>query len=133
MIDNLFAKLGAIMYVLWGLLHLEAARKVFELGATLAPGDLQGRIYQNAWNLLFFAVFALAVGLWMNWKNNRQGYWLNLAATSAADVGFILFILIPGYVSLFPGIMGPVLWLLAVIFSTLGTFTQSTKLTGAAK
>jgi len=51
---NIFAKLGAITYVLWGGLHIEAARKVYVLGQTLDPGMVQGRIYQGAWNLLFF-------------------------------------------------------------------------------
>jgi len=35
---KLFAKLGAITYVLWGLLHIEAARKVYLLGQSLEAG-----------------------------------------------------------------------------------------------
>ncbi len=46
--NNLFAKSGSILYVLWGILHLEAARKVYLLGNTLDPGIVQGRIYQDA-------------------------------------------------------------------------------------
>jgi len=41
---NLFAKLGAITYVLWGLLHIEAARRVYMLGQSLEPGMLKARI-----------------------------------------------------------------------------------------
>ena len=115
-----FAKIGAVMYVLWGLFHLLAARLQFVLGQTLEPGVVQGRIYQNAWNLLFFTVFSIVVGLLLNWKNGRLGYWLNLVVVSAADVGFVLFVLIPGHVPMVPGAAGPLLWILAVIFSTLG-------------
>ncbi|WP_028110153.1 hypothetical protein [Ferrimonas futtsuensis] len=117
--SNVWAKLGAITYVLWGVLHLEAARRVFLLGQTLDAGMVQGRIYQDAWNLLFFAVFGIVVALYLNWKNSRLGYWLNLIVVSAIDVGFIAFVLLPGYLPMIPGALGPLLWVLAVFFSTV--------------
>lgn len=122
---NLFAKLGAVTYVLWGLLHIQAARLVYMLGQTLEPGMVQGRIYQGAWNLLFFALFGIVVAILLNWKNSRLGYWLNLVVVSAADIGFIVAILMPGYVPLFPGGIGPLLWVLALVFSTLGILKAS--------
>jgi len=124
---NLFAKLGAISYLLWGILHIEAARKVYQLGQILDPGMVQGRIFQDAWNLLFFALFGSVVAITLNWNNSRLGYWLNLIMVSAADLGFILFVLIPGYLPLMPGAIGPLLWLIALTFSTLaiiGTHNQ---------
>ncbi|NOR19150.1 MAG: hypothetical protein GQ538_03575 [Xanthomonadales bacterium] len=115
----ILARIGAILYVLWGLLHIVAAYKVFALGQSLEQGMVQGRLYQNAWNLLFFALFGVAVAVFYNWRNSKIGYWLNLAVVSAGDIGFIITILIPGYLSLFPGSLGPILWLLALAFSTL--------------
>jgi hypothetical protein len=117
---NLFAKLGAVTYVLWGLLHIQAARLVYMLGASLEPGMVQGRIYQDAWNLLFFALFGIVVAVWLNWNNSRLGYWLNLIVVTAADLGFIFYVLVPGYAPLVPAGLGPLLWILAIIFSTLG-------------
>ena len=117
---NLFAKLGAVTYVLWGLLHIQAARLVYALGASLEPGMIQGRIYQDAWNLLFFALFGIVVAVWLNWNNSRLGYWLNLIVVTAADLGFIFYVLVPGYAPLVPAGLGPLLWILAIIFSTLG-------------
>jgi len=117
---TVFAKLGWITYVLWGLLHLEAARRVYMLGQSIDPGMIQGRIYQDAWSLLFFAIFGIIVAVYLNWRNSYLGYWLNLIVVSAADLGYILFVLIPGYVPLVPGGLGPLLWVLAIIFSTLG-------------
>ena len=122
---NLFAKLGAVTYVLWGLLHIQAARLVYMLGQTLEPGMVQGRIYQGAWNLLFFALFGIVVAILLNWKNSRLGYWLNLVVVSAADIGFVVAILMPGYVPLVPGGIGPLLWLLALVLSTLGILKTS--------
>jgi len=45
---------GAICYALWGSLHLQAAYAVYHMGAALEPGMVQGRVFQDAWNLLFF-------------------------------------------------------------------------------
>jgi len=95
------------------------------LGQSLEPGMVQGRIYQGAWNLLFFALFAIVVAILLNWKNSRLGYWLNLVVISAADIGFIVAVLVPGYVPLFPGGIGPLLWVLALVFSTLGILKTS--------
>jgi len=117
---NYFARLGAVTYVLWGLLHIQAARLVYVLGQSLEPGMIQGRIFQDAWSLLFFALFGIVVAVTLNWKNSRLGYWLNLVVVSAADIGFIIFVMVPGYVPLVPGGLGPLLWVVALVFSTLG-------------
>ncbi len=117
---NIFAKVGAVAYVMWGILHIQAARLVFLLGGSLEPGMVQGRIYQDAFSLLFFAIFGIAVAVWLNWRNSRLGYWLNLVVISAADIGFIVYVLLPGYVPLVPGGLGPLFWVVAIIFSTLG-------------
>ena len=118
--SNVFARSGAVTYVLWGLLHVEAARRVMMLGQSLEPGMVQARIYQGAWNLLFFALFGIVIAVWMNWKNNRTGYWLNLVVVSVGDIGFILLVLAPGYLPLMPGALGPALWILALILTTIG-------------
>ena len=113
-------QIGALLYVLWGVLHLFAAFQVFKLGSKQEPGMVQGRTYQNAWNLAYFAIFVIVVAVVYNWKNSLLGYWLNLVTASITDLGFILYIVVPGYLPLKPGIMGPALWILATIFSTLG-------------
>jgi hypothetical protein len=127
---TVFARLGSVTYVLWGLLHIEAARRVYMLGQSIDPGMIQGRIYQDAWSLLFFAIFGIVVAVYLNWRNSCLGYWLNLIVVSAADLGYIFFVLIPGYVPLVPGGLGPLLWVLALIFSTLGIVKARQKLKG---
>jgi len=121
----MFAKIGSILYVIWGLLHVKAAFDEFALGARLDSGLVQGKINQGAWDLLFFALFAIVVAIKYNWKNSRLGYCLNLIVVSAADIGFIIFVLLPGHITLFPGILGPIFWVSAVIFSTVGIRTQA--------
>ena len=119
-------RIGAVMYVVWGVLHVNAALKVYQLGETLDPAIVQGRLFQSAWNLLFFAVVAIVVGALFNWRNSRLGYWINLITVSATDIGFILFILVPGYLSLWPGVLGPVFWVLGAIFATIGYLKEET-------
>jgi len=117
---NIYAKTGAVFYVLWGLLHIVAAWNVYLLGQSLESGMIQGHLFQDAWNLLFFALFGIFVAVFLNWKNSHLGYWLNFVVISAADIGFIITILLPGYLPLVPAGLGPLLWLVALAFSTIG-------------
>ena len=115
-----FAKIGAVLYVLWGLLHIKAAFDGFSLGASIDPGLISGKLNQGAWDLLFFALASITIAIIFNWKNDIKGYWINLILVSIADIGFIIFVLIPGYIPFFPGILGPVFWVSAAVFSSIG-------------
>jgi hypothetical protein len=110
---------GAICYALWGCLHLQAAYAVYHVGAALEPGMVQGRVFQDAWNLLFFGVTAIAVALTLNIRNSAWGYWINLGILALADTGLIIFVLVPGYMPLWPGLAGPILWVLGWALTTL--------------
>ena len=121
----ILARTGSILYILWGILHVVAAFKVYTLGQSLDPGMIQGRIFQGAWNLLFFALFGTVVAIKYNWHNSKLGYWLNLVVVSTGDIGFIVFLLIPGYLPFMPGALGPLLWLTALVFSTAAIYRAS--------
>ncbi len=113
------------MYFIWGLLHLKATFSVYQLGTSLEAGMIQARIFQDAWNLLFFALVGITVAVIFNWHNSRLGYWINLITVSVTDIGFIAFVLVPGYLPVFPGILGPVFWVLGAVFSTIGLFASA--------
>jgi len=113
-------RIGAIAYIVWGLLHIMAARGLYMLAQTVDPGVVQARLVQGAWHLLFFAVAALYVAIRCNWHNSRLGYGLNLVLVSVTDVGFIVLVLAPGLAPMWPGILGPVLWLTGLLFTTIG-------------
>jgi hypothetical protein len=110
---------GAACYAAWGCLHLMASYNVYQVGVPLDPGMVKGRVFQDAWNLLFFGVTAIAVALTLNIRNNAWGYWINLGILALADTGLIFFVLIPGYLPLWPGLAGPVLWVLGWVLTTL--------------
>lgn len=120
----ILARTGSILYLLWGVLHIIAAFKVYALGQSIESDMIQGRIFQNAWNLLFFAIFGMVIAIKYNWHNSKLGYWLNLVVVSAGDIGFIIFLLIPGYIPLITGALGPLLWILALAFSTAAIYRE---------
>lgn len=116
--SSIWSKLATVFYVIWGLLHFQAAYSVYVLGKSLPDGMAQGRLLQSAWNLLFFSIAAISVALTLNWRNERVGYLANLCVVSVADLGFIFFVLVPGYVPVWPGLVGPVFWVLGLACST---------------
>ncbi len=111
-------KIAALFYVVWGLLHLKAAQLVYSFAQSVEVGMVQGRLFQDAGFLLFFGVVSVVVAVRMNWRNSVSGYWINLIGVSAVDVLFLLFLIVPGYVPLWPGLLGPICWVLAATFST---------------
>jgi hypothetical protein len=86
---------------------------------------VQGRVFQDAWNLLFFSIIAISVAATLNWRNSVWGYWINFATVGIADTGFIFFVLVPGYTPVWPSILGPVFWVLATIFSTIALLMRT--------
>ncbi len=112
-------RIGATFYVIWGLLHINAAYGLYLLGASMTPTIIEARIVQGAWHLLFFGVIAIVVGIRWNWRNSAMGYWINIVTLSVVDLGFIFIVFIP-YLPFIPAVLGPLFWVLAAIFSTVG-------------
>lgn len=118
------ARIGAAVYVLWGVFHVIAARAVYGLAGT-TTGMVQGRLQQDAFYLLFFAIAGIAIAALLNWRNDRQGYWMNGLLIAIADIPFILFVLVPGYMPWWPGLIGPLLWAVAFGLTTIARFGSS--------
>lgn len=112
------ARVGATFYALWSLLHIYAAWGTYSL-AQSAQGLLQHRVEQLAAYLLVISVVVLVV-VPGNWRNTTTAYWVNLVLVTVADLIFIFTVLLPSKLPLIPGIVGPLLWLIASGFSTAG-------------
>ena len=117
--EKVAAKIGAIFYVLWGLLHFTAAFGVYKLAQNSPATMAQGRLMQTAFYLAAFATAAIIFAVTLNWRNDRSGFWVNGIMVGIADVPFILFVLVPGYSPWWPGLLGPVLWIAAFLFTAL--------------
>jgi hypothetical protein len=129
--DRITAKIGAALYVCWGLLHFAAAFGVYKLAQTSAGTMIQGRLLQTAFYLAAFAAAAIAFAVTLNWRNNRLGFWANGVMVGIADIPFILFVLIPGYAPWWPGLLGPMLWVAALSLTALGRMGSKHPLTMA--
>jgi len=85
--SNTTSKIGAVFYIIWACLHLLAAYSVYVLGRSLDSSMVQGRLFQDAWNLLFFSIIAVFVAVTLNWRNSVWSYWINFATVGIADTG----------------------------------------------
>jgi hypothetical protein len=121
--SRLFAVLGAVSYFAWGALHLLAAANSFRFADSMEADLVQGRLFQGASYVAFFAVVAVIVAVGFNWRNSRTGYWVNLLTVSAADIPFVLFIVLPGHMTGLEAILGPSLWIAGAATSTLARVT----------
>jgi hypothetical protein len=110
---------AVVSYVIWGIVHFQAAYAGYQHDFSLPLSMAQGGVLQDAWNLAFFAIFASAMAIVFNWQNNRWGYWINLGVVGMAEMGFIFYVLVPGHIPLWPGLLGPVFWLSGLAFSSL--------------
>jgi hypothetical protein len=120
-VGNIAAKIGGAVYVAWGMLHLVAAWGIHVLAASLPPGIAYGRMEQAAWHLAVFALLAMVLGVSLNWRNDQLGYWINLVVVALVDLGFVLLIVVPGYVPVSAGsLAGPIVYVVAAVFSTIG-------------
>jgi hypothetical protein len=125
------ARLGAVFYVLWGVFHLVAASTVYAL-AEQSTGMVRGRLLQDAFYLLFFALAGILMAVILNWRNDKQGYWMNGTLIAFADVPFVLFVLVPGLVPWWPGLAGPLLWLIAFLLTSIARVFADSKVVAGA-
>ncbi|SLN71195.1 hypothetical protein ROJ8625_03706 [Roseivivax jejudonensis] len=112
------ARAAAILFGLWGVLHVAAAWQVANLAGTLEAGAIRGRVSQVAFFLLEFALLSMAC-VPSIWRISPGGYLVAAAATTAADIPFVLFLVIPGHVGLPTSVIGPSIWIAAVVLGAL--------------
>src|ERR1700692_1479796 len=117
--EKIAAKLGAVLYVCWGLLHFTAAFGVYRLAQHSPATMCQWRLMPNAFYLAAFSATEIVLAITLNWRNDRLCFWLNGVMVGIADIPFILFVLIPGYAPWWPGLLGPVLWITAFSVTAL--------------
>ncbi|MEO1225689.1 MAG: hypothetical protein AAFX92_15840 [Pseudomonadota bacterium] len=129
-----YARIGAIFFGLWGLLHVVGAGAIL---VALAADTVGGfAFYQNAegpfpavagavlgynsFAILWTGLLVIVIALFLNWRNDRLGLQANIALAGLSDLGLVIFLLIPGFVSLEGAALGLVLFVLASLFAILG-------------
>lgn len=118
------ARLGAALYVLWGIMHFDAAYGVYQLAQTSPLAIEHGRLEQLAFYLASFATAGIALAT-LNWRNSHLGFWSNAIVIGIGDIPFILFVLVPGYLPVWPAILGPALWIAALACTGIAQIAMS--------
>jgi len=112
-------KIAAVLWVIWGLVHLLAGVLVLAADATggfqaIADGvaaetlvadyapAVGGVLNQHGWNLGWFGI-ATVIGAVFIWRANMTAVWVTGMVGGLADLGYLFFVDIPGYVNFFPG------------------------------
>lgn len=112
-------KLSAILWVIWGLVHVLAGGIVlssdagggFAAIADAVPAErfqsdyadaVGGILNQHGWNLAWFGA-ATVVGAALIWRANMTAIWVTGLIGGMADLGYLLFVDIPGFVNFIPG------------------------------
>ena len=112
-------KAAAVLWVVWGLVHAlagiltlvqEPSAGFAAIADAVDPQALAdeyhaavgGVLNQHAWNLLWFGVVTI-VGAVFIWRGNPTAIWVTGMVGGLADLGYLVFLDLPGFVRFFPG------------------------------
>ena len=117
--QSLVLKIAAVLWVIWGLVHVlagvivlssDAAGGFAAVADAVDPSVLAGEYHpavggilnQHGWNLAWFGV-ATVIGAVFIWRQNITAIWVTGMVGGVADRGYLFFVDLPGYVNFFPG------------------------------
>lgn len=126
-------KLVAVLWIIWGLVHMLAGFIVIPADASagfaaiadaIPPEDLRaeyhpavgGILDQHAWNLLWGG-FATVVGAVFIWRANTTAIWVTAMVGGLLDLGYFVFVDIPGFVHFVPGTLMTIISSSAILIS----------------
>jgi len=107
-----YAKIGAMSFILWGLLHIVGGGAILlAVGESPAAGfaiyeqsaapytELAGSVLGYlAYGFVWIAVVVTFVGIRYNWQNSQAGLALNIALVGLTDLGLVVFLVLPGFI-----------------------------------
>ena len=122
------AKAGALAFGLWGLLHLaggvaillalrsgpQAGYSFYRFSDGIASPLAGAVLGYLAFLLVCAGLAACGIAVALNRKNSPDGLAANTAVTGLTEFGMVLFLLLPGYVSLLEALPGLLLLAVAV-------------------
>lgn len=125
--------ISALLWVIWGAVHALAgililagdATSGFQAiadavdPATLAmayPNAVGGVLGQHAWNLTWFGL-ATIVGAILIWRHSFTAIWFTAIVGGLADLGYFIFIDLPGFAKFFPGTVMTLVSSAAIVLS----------------
>lgn len=112
-------KISSVLWIVWGLVHMFAGFIVLSgdaSGGFIAIADAVGAdalrhdyapavggiLNQHGWNLGWFGLVTV-IGAIFIWRRHLTAIWVTAMVGGLADLGYLLFVDLPGYVNFFPG------------------------------
>lgn len=134
---NTLSRIGAALFVIWGVVHIgvggAALGSLFTSGpaamfaqAELIVGPNQmdatmnhvaNLIAEYYFDIVALGILAIIVSVCLIWQNRPLGFWINVIVLGIADLAFLFAEIVPGYQPLFPPLLGPIIYVLASVFS----------------
>ena len=126
-------RVSAILWVVWGLVHtLAGVMTVVQdpspgfaaVADAVEPetlvqdyhGAVDGVLNQHGWNLAWFGIVTI-IGAVKIWHANMTAIWVTALVGGLADLGYFIFLDIPGYVNFVPGTVMTLISSAAIILS----------------
>ncbi len=130
---GLALKAAAVLWVIWGLVHALAAGLIIPADPQVAvtaildgvdparlaadyPAELSGILSQHGWNLGWFGIATIVGGVFI-WRGSTTAIWVTALIGGLADVGYFLFVDLPGYNLFLPGTLMTIVSAAAVVLS----------------
>jgi len=138
--SSAYSKIGAIFFVIWGVIHVIVGAipviayftggpiAIFAQNEMAVSAEQIGPLLVHVGNILVeyrtdifaFGVLSILIAVTLVWKNKAPGFWINTIVLGIVDVAFVFAQMVPGYQPLFPPVIGPACYVLAVGFSAAG-------------
>lgn len=126
-------KTAAVLWVIWGLVHMLAgvmtiaqppSQGFAAIADAVDPAVLvadyhpavSGVLNQHGFNLLWIGL-ATIVGAVFIWRSTMTAIWVTAVVGGLADVGYLVFVDLPGYVNFFPGTVMTLISATAIVLS----------------
>ena len=130
---SILLKIAAVLWVVWGLVHMLAGVIIIPSDASggfqaiadaVEPGALEMNYHpavgavlnQHGWNLLWGG-FVTLVGAVFIWRANTTAIWVTAMVGGLLDVGYFVFLDLGGFVHFVPGTLMTIFSSTAIILS----------------
>lgn len=131
--QNLLLRISTVLWVIWGLVHMIAGVIVISSDATggfqgiadaVEPSELEamyhaavgGILNQHGWNLLWGGLVTV-IGAVFIWRGSITAIWVTAMVGGLLDVGYLVFVDIPGFVNFVPGTVMTIVSATAILLS----------------
>ena len=130
---GLALRAAAVLWVIWGLVHVLAAGMIIPADPQAAvtaildgvdparlaadyPAELSGILSQHGWNLGWIGIATIVGGVFI-WRGSTTAIWVTALIGGLADVGYFVFVDVPGYNLFLPGTLMTLVSAAAIVLS----------------